>query len=251
MTRLLTVEEVAERLGVNEGLGLGTGARRPHSSCPARAVSPVQGGGARAVARGPRAPRRRGPAVGTTLKGWWAHDAEPSTFCMATGSAEIVPRAARSAARVRAKHDHGPRPPLDPLGADGWRTRLAGGGATHLSSHARHPRPATSDKTRAGQTADLADSLKESQLAAGRDHPQRVGHHRRPQSQQQASKQERTIRQMTSVGARHRTSWRIPKAPEVQGAMRQGLRLGRPRGVVHRASVRRNLGGGAGTSQRD
>src|SRR3954470_15840440 len=31
---------------------------------------------------------------------------------------------------------------------DGWRTRLAEGAATHLSSHARHPRPATSDKTK-------------------------------------------------------------------------------------------------------
>src|SRR4051812_31551269 len=34
---------------------------------------------------------------------------------------------------------------------DTWRTRLAGGGATHLSSHARHPRPATSDKTKGSQ----------------------------------------------------------------------------------------------------
>src|SRR5829696_445774 len=42
-------------------------------------------------------------------------------------------------------------PPLDPSGADGWRTRLAGGTATHLSSHARHPRPATSDKTNGSQ----------------------------------------------------------------------------------------------------
>src|SRR5829696_7915758 len=38
-----------------------------------------------------------------------------------------------------------------PAGADVWRTRLAGGGATHLSSHARPPRPATSDKTQGSQ----------------------------------------------------------------------------------------------------
>src|SRR3954468_17676582 len=69
---------------------------------------------------------------------------------------------------------------------DGWRTRLAGGAATHLSSHARHPRSATSDKTRAGETADLADSLKASQLAAGREPPFSVGRHRRAESQQQA-----------------------------------------------------------------
>src|SRR5215207_3655413 len=36
-------------------------------------------------------------------------------------------------------------------GADGWRTRLAGGDATHLSSHTRHPRSATSDKTNGSQ----------------------------------------------------------------------------------------------------
>ena len=57
----------------------------------------------------------------------------------------------RTLVSVRAKHDHGPRPPLDPLGADARRTRLAGGSATHLSSHARHPRPATSDKTKGSQ----------------------------------------------------------------------------------------------------
>ena len=52
--------------------------------------------------------------------------------------------------------------------------------------------PDIPDRRRATQQKevrpDRADSLKESQLAAGRDHPQRVGHHRRPESQQQASK---------------------------------------------------------------
>jgi hypothetical protein len=48
---------------------------------------------------------------------------------------------------------------------DARRTRLAGGAATLLSSHAEHPRPATSDTTKGGQ-ATPADSLKESQLAA-------------------------------------------------------------------------------------
>src|SRR5215217_3177617 len=52
---------------------------------------------------------------------------------------------------VRAEHDHCLVPPVDPFRADGWRTRLAGGDATHLSSHARHPRPATSDKTQGSQ----------------------------------------------------------------------------------------------------
>ena len=48
---------------------------------------------------------------------------------------------------------------------DARRTRLAGGAATLLSSHAGHPRPATSDTTK-GSQATPADSLKESQLAA-------------------------------------------------------------------------------------
>src|SRR5215213_1130830 len=49
--------------------------------------------------------------------------------------------------------------------ADVWWTRLARGTATHLSSHARHPRPATSDKHTEVRPSP-ADSLKESQLAA-------------------------------------------------------------------------------------
>src|SRR5829696_9858974 len=57
----------------------------------------------------------------------------------------------RTLVSVRAKHDHDPRPPLDASRADVWWTRLARGGATHLSSHARHPRPATSDKTKGSQ----------------------------------------------------------------------------------------------------
>ena len=38
-----------------------------------------------------------------------------------------------------------------------------------LSSHAEHPWPATSDTAKGGQARDRVDSLKESQLAAGRD----------------------------------------------------------------------------------
>ena len=48
---------------------------------------------------------------------------------------------------------------------DVQRTGLAEGAATLLSSHAEHPRPATSDTTKGGQTRRV-DSLKESQLAA-------------------------------------------------------------------------------------
>jgi hypothetical protein len=52
------------------------------------------------------------------------------------------------------------------------------GAATLLSSHAEDPRPATSDTTKGSHAPNGADSLKESQLAAGRDHPFSVGHHR-------------------------------------------------------------------------
>jgi hypothetical protein len=50
-----------------------------------------------------------------------------------------------------------------------------------------HPRPATSDTAKGGQTP-TADSLKESQLAAGRDLLLSVGRHRQAESKQQASK---------------------------------------------------------------
>jgi hypothetical protein len=53
----------------------------------------------------------------------------------------------RTLVSVRAEHDHCRRPPLEASGADVWWTRPARGGATHRSSHARHPRPATSDTT--------------------------------------------------------------------------------------------------------
>src|ERR1044071_8518337 len=56
----------------------------------------------------------------------------------------------RTLVSVRAEHDHGHCPPAS-TDTDTWRTRLAGGDATHLSSHARHPRPATSDKTKGSQ----------------------------------------------------------------------------------------------------
>src|SRR3954464_11870971 len=100
-------------------------------------------------------------------------------------------------------------------------TRLAWGAATLLSSHAGHPRPATSDTTK-GSQARRADSLKESQLAVGRDHPCGVGHHRRAQSEQQASKLQRGCARFSSA-----------PPPLVRG--QQWVR-GRPRGFRLRAT---------------
>src|SRR4051812_5168720 len=70
----------------------------------------------------------------------------------------------RALVHVRTEHDH-PSRPLSSK-ADPRRTRLVGGPATPLSSHAEQPRPAASDTTKASQ-AQTADSAKASQLAAG------------------------------------------------------------------------------------
>src|SRR5215216_7892695 len=75
----------------------------------------------------------------------------------------------RTLVSVRAKHDHGPRPFSTSTETDTWRTRLAGGGATHLSSHARHPRPVTSDKTEGSQA--LAGRQPQSESARRRSGP--------------------------------------------------------------------------------
>src|SRR5688572_15218181 len=69
------------------------------------------------------------------------------------------------------------------------RTRLAGGDATLLSSHAGHPRPATSDTTK-GSQAIPADSLKESQLAARSGPSPRRRTTPTTEAKQQASKQQ-------------------------------------------------------------
>jgi len=87
----------------------------------------------------------------------------------------------RTLVSVRAKHDHDPRPPLDASGADVWWTRLARGGATHLSSHARHPRPATSDKTKGSQALSRPTASMRVSSPPGREHLLRVGRHRRAQ----------------------------------------------------------------------
>src|SRR3954463_1598722 len=96
----------------------------------------------------------------------------------------------RTLVRVRAKHDHDARPPLDPPRADVWWTRLARGGATHLSSHARPPRPATSDKTKEVRPSP-ADSLKERQLAARSGPAPRRRTTPTAESKQQASMRQR------------------------------------------------------------
>ena len=143
----------------------------------------------------------------------------------------------RTLVSVRAKHDHGPRPPLDPSGADVWRTRLAGGGATHLSSHARHPRPATSDKTKGSQALARPTASKRVSSPPGRDHLLRVGRHRRPESKQQASKQQRAglDREMpcaqfvVAPGAHH------PAANQVADLVGELVARSAPRGVAVRA----------------
>jgi hypothetical protein len=100
----------------------------------------------------------------------------------------------RTLVSIRAEHDHDPRPPLDASGADVWSTRLAGGAATHLSSHARHPRPATSDKTQGSPARPGPTASKRVSSPPGRDHLLHVGRHRQPESKQQASKRHSLVR---------------------------------------------------------
>jgi hypothetical protein len=99
------------------------------------------------------------------------------------------------------------RPPLHLDWVDTRRTRLAGGGATLLSSHAEHPRPATSDKAKGSHAHRPTASMRVSS-PPGRDHLQRVGRHRPPESKQQASMQQRrrgVCEDSALAGMRHST----------------------------------------------
>jgi hypothetical protein len=105
------------------------------------------------------------------VRGW---DGRPGGLIRTGGHGSPVPSLCR---RLRSAALHERRPAV--MGS--------------LSSHARRPRPATSDKTGRKSAPSPADSLKESQLAAGRDLLRGVGRHRRPESKQQATKQHRAI----------------------------------------------------------
>ena len=84
----------------------------------------------------------------------------------------------RALVHVRTEHDHQLSPLLLAVEVDGRRTRLARGRGHAPFKSRRTSRPATSDTTK-GSQARPADSLKESQLAAGRDLLLSAGHHRR------------------------------------------------------------------------
>src|SRR5215213_567906 len=76
-----------------------------------------------------------------------------------------------------------------------WRRTAGGHGLLEAVPRIYQVTPDIPDRRRAtqqdeSQTADLADSLKESQLAAGREPPFSVGRHRHRESQQQASTQQ-------------------------------------------------------------
>src|SRR5215213_7683732 len=80
-----------------------------------------------------------------------------------------------------------------------WRRTAGGHGLLEAVPRIYQVTPDIPDRRRAtqqdeSQTADLADSLKESQLAAGREPPFSVGRHRHRESQQQASKRQRLRR---------------------------------------------------------
>ena len=85
---------------------------------------------------------------------------------------------------VRTEHDHRPRPLSPRLKADARRTWLAWGAATLLSSHAGTS-PTGDERHSESQSGPQADSVKASQLAAGRSLPR--GRTSPPQSKQQAA----------------------------------------------------------------
>ena len=94
---------------------------------------------------------------------------------------------------VRAEHHHPSCPP--PLTeADTRRTRLAGGGATLLSSHAGHPRPATSDTTKGSQTRPGRQPQRESARRPVGTFSSASDVTDEPESKQQASKQQHYAR---------------------------------------------------------
>ena len=89
----------------------------------------------------------------------------------------------RALVGVRTEHDHRPRPPLTSTEADARRTRLAGGAATLLSSHAGHPRPATSDTTKGSQAQPGRQPERESaRRRSGPSPPRRTSPTRRIQT---------------------------------------------------------------------
>src|SRR4051794_26331450 len=102
------------------------------------------------------------------------------------------------------------------------RTRLAGGGATHLSSHARHPRPATSDTTEGSQALARPTASKRVSSPPGREPPFSGGRHRRAESQQQASKRQR-LRRCRGGPPLAAEGYRVRLAPTLRHVVRRVL----------------------------
>ena len=85
----------------------------------------------------------------------------------------------RALVGVRPEHDHDPRP--HPFRPDAGRSAdRACWGRCHAPIRSRRTSPTGDERHNKRKSGQPADSLKESQLAAGRDHPPRVGRHRQP-----------------------------------------------------------------------
>ena len=154
--------------------------QEPLQASPRRAGSPQAPRPARRPGRAPRAaaPRSRERRPGPSSRP--AARPSPHRPRRSCASACACPHRARSSTR-----------PLSPrLEADTRRTRLAGGGATLLSSHAGHPRPATSDTTKGSQASPGRQPQRESARRRSGPSPRRRTSPT-PESQQQASKEQR------------------------------------------------------------
>ena len=158
--------------------------RRPRHAGNPQAPTPARRSG-----RAPRTPTRRSRE----------RRPRPSSRPAAGPSPHRPPRSCASSCACPHRARSSPRPLSPRLKADTRRTRLAGGGATLLSSHAGHPRPATSDTTK-GSQATPADSLKESQLAARSGPSPRRRTSPTPESKQQASNRKCPVARCRALG---------------------------------------------------
>jgi hypothetical protein len=103
---------------------------------------------------------------------------------------------------------------------DARRTGLAGGAATLLSSHAEHPRPATSDTTK-GSQANRPTASKRVSSPPGRDPLLGVGRHRPPKSKQQPSKQQRDIGALVARSRRRMITADLTRRPNVSNRQQE------------------------------
>jgi len=117
----------------------------------------------------------------------------------------------RALVHVRTEHDHQLSPLLLVAEVDSRRTRLAEGAATLLSSHAGHPRPATSDTTKGSQGTGRQPQRESARRRSGpsprrRTSPTPQNHNSKPRSVSAAAAPAARRRPIAG-GAQLRVDW--------------------------------------------